>query len=114
MTLLSSLKTGLTVAAVAATVAIGGAAAPAQAASITFGFGGFPGNFIVLPQLFENIGDAGLRNRIGCRRGAVASDNLAPALAKPDQVCRKSIKSGLGARGIQERTRQFRAVCAPA
>jgi hypothetical protein len=43
MTLLSSLKTGLTVAAVAATVAIGGAAAPAQAASITFGFGGFPG-----------------------------------------------------------------------
>jgi hypothetical protein len=42
MKLLSSFKTGLTVAAFAA-VAMAGAAVPAQASSITFGFGGFGG-----------------------------------------------------------------------
>jgi len=48
-----------------------------------------------------HVGDAGLRNRIGCRRGVASSDNPAPALAKLDQVCRKSIKPGLGLVGFR-------------
>jgi len=54
MKLFSFLKTGLTVTAFAASVAIGGLAAPAQAGSITFNFGG-PGPFF--PGMHLHFGD---------------------------------------------------------
>jgi hypothetical protein len=49
-----------------------------------------------------HVGDSGLRDRIGCRRGAAASDNPAPAVAKPDQVCRKSIEPDSGLAGFRD------------
>jgi hypothetical protein len=48
-----------------------------------------------------NVGDSGLRDRIGCRRAAAAFDNPGPAAAKPDLVCR-SIEPDWGIAGFRD------------
>ena len=70
------------------------------------------GNYLVRAA---HVGDAGLRDRIGCRRGAAASDVPASALAKPDPRLSKEHQAWLrGSRDSGTRARQSRAVCAPA